>query len=290
MKVLNVSILLILFLSGCVPAVQQPVPLPSEPFLVIAHRGASAYAPAHTFPSYELAIEMGAHYIELDLHRTKDGKLVVLHNDSIELNGHEVEIDEISSDVLSAFKPAEEFNQPTNEYASQKFASLRVPSLEQVLREFGDQTNYYIEIKSPDRYPGIERQLIDQLSDHHLLDRDDPLPKVIIQSFSSDSLKEVHALSPGTPLIQLYSFKKKAKLSPAKLKKVSRYASGIGVNASVVTEHLVNTVHESGLAIHPFTVNEIEQLSSLISMGIDGVFTDKPDLIITSLNQHKSLN
>lgn len=290
MKVLKVSMLLILFLSGCSPAFQKPVALPSEPFLVIAHRGASAYAPAHTFASYELAIEMGAHYIELDLHRTKDGKLVVLHNDSIELNGHEVEIDEITSDVLSAFTPAEEFNQPTNRYASQKFSSLRVPSLEQVLREFGNQTNYYIEIKSPDRYPGIERQLIDQLSDHHLLDRDDPLPKVIIQSFSSDSLKEVHALSPETPLIQLYSYKRKAKLSPAKLKKVSRYASGIGVNAPVVTNRLVKNVHEAGLAIHPFTVNETEQLSSLISMGVDGVFTDKPDFVIQFLNQDTLLN
>ncbi|REB08634.1 hypothetical protein DVB69_05740 [Sporosarcina sp. BI001-red] len=285
MKVLKVVTLLLLFLSGCSPTYKQPVSLPSEPFLVIAHRGASAYAPAHTFPSYELAIEMGAHYIELDLHRTKDGKLVVLHNDSIELNGSELEIDEITSDTLSAFKPAEEFNQPTNQFASQRFASLRVPSLEQVLREFGDSTNYYIEIKSPERYPGIEQQLIDQLDGHHLLDRDDPIPKVIIQSFSSDSLKKVHELSPATPLIQLYSLKEKAKLSPSKLKQVSQYASGVGVNAEVVTKQLVETVHQAGLAIHPFTVNESEQASTLISLGVNGVFTDRPDLIINLLHQ-----
>ncbi|WP_025785774.1 glycerophosphodiester phosphodiesterase family protein [Sporosarcina sp. D27] len=286
MKLLKVGTILLLFLSGCSPTYQQPVSLPSEPFLVIAHRGASAYAPAHTFPSYELAIEMGAHYIELDLHRTKDGKLVVLHNDSIELNGSELEIDEITTDTLSAFKPADEFNRPDNKFASQRFTSLRVPSLEQVLREFGDQTNYYIEIKSPDRYPGIEQQLFEQLDGHHLLDRDDPLPKVIIQSFSSDSLKKVHELSPTTPLIQLYSFKKKANLSSAKLKQVSRYASGIGVNAEVVTEQLVEAVHQSGLAIHPFTVNQSEQASTLISLGVNGIFTDKPDLIINLLHQN----
>lgn len=285
MKVLKVACLLILFLSGCSSDYQKPVSLPDEPFLVIAHRGASAYAPAHTFPSYELAIDMGAHYIELDLHRTKDGKLVVLHNDSIEMNGSELEIDEITADTLSAFKPADEFNQPTNEFASQRFSSLRVPSLEQVLREFGDQTNYYIEIKSPKRYPGIEQQLVDQLEGHHLLNREDPIPKVIIQSFSSDSLKKVHELSPATPLIQLYSFKKKASLSPSKLKQVTQYASGIGVNAPVVTEQLVNAVHQSGLAIHPFTVNEPAEFSSLLNMGVDGVFTDKPDLIIQILNQ-----
>ncbi|MGN7408032.1 glycerophosphodiester phosphodiesterase family protein [Sporosarcina sp. SAFN-010] len=286
MKLLKVGTILLLFLSGCSPTYQQPVSLPSEPFLVIAHRGASAYAPAHTFPSYELAIEMGAHYIELDLHRTKDGKLVVLHNDSIELNGSELEIDEITTDTLSAFKPADEFNRPDNEFASLRFSSLRVPSLEQVLREFGDQTNYYIEIKSPDRYPGIEQQLLEQLDGHHLLDREDPLPKVIIQSFSSDSLKKVHELSPTTPLIQLYSFKKKANLSASKLKQVSRYASGIGVNADAVTEQLVETVHQSGLAIHPFTVNQSEQASTLITLGVNGIFTDKPDLIINLLHQN----
>lgn len=285
MKVKQIAFLLILFLSSCSPSSKQPVSLPSEPFLVIAHRGASAYAPAHTFPSYELAIDMGAHYIELDLQRTKDGKLIVLHNDSIELNGNEMEIEEITSDTLGAFKPAEEFNQPSNQFASQRFASLRVPSLEQVLREFGDQTNYYIEIKSPERYPGIEQQLIDQLDGHHLLNREDPLPKVIIQSFSSDSLKKVHELSPSTPLIQLYSFKEKADLPTSKLKRVTRYASGIGVNSMAVTEHLVKTVHQSGLALHPFTVNDPEHAATLISMGVDGVFTDKPDLILHLLSQ-----
>lgn len=290
MKVKRIAMLLILFLTGCSSASQAPAPLPSEPFLVIAHRGASAYAPAHTFPSYELAIDMGAHYIELDLQRTKDGKLIVLHNDSIELNGNEMEIEEITSDTLGAFKPAEEFNQPTNQFASQRFASLRVPSLEQVLREFGAQTNYYIEIKSPERYPGIEQQLIDLLDGHHLLDREDPIPKVIIQSFSSDSLKKVHELSPSTPLIQLYSFKKQAELPPIKLKQVARYASGIGVNSTAVTEQLIETVHQSGLAIHPFTVNDSDQASTLIAMGADGIFTDKPDLILHLLRKKTGEN
>lgn len=79
-----------------------------------------------------------------------------------------------------------------------------VSSLEQVLREFGNQTNYYIEIKSPNRYPGIEQQLVQQLNDYQLLNRTDPLPKVIIQSFSGESLKRIHELSPSVPLIQLF--------------------------------------------------------------------------------------
>lgn len=82
----------------------------------------------HTLPSYELAIDMGAHYIELDLHRTKDNELVILHNDSIELNGTEMDIDTITSNTLSAFKPAEEFNQSNQTYASNSFASLRILS------------------------------------------------------------------------------------------------------------------------------------------------------------------
>ena len=80
MKRVMMVLLLLLLSSGSTKPTVERASLPDDEFLVIAHRGASAYAPPHTLAAYELAVQMGSDYIELDLHMTKDGKLVALHD------------------------------------------------------------------------------------------------------------------------------------------------------------------------------------------------------------------
>ena len=76
---------LLLIAFGCSSSTVTRPPLPQDDFLVIAHRGASAYAPDHTLAAYKMAVQMGADYIELDLQLTKDGKLVALHDTVISI-------------------------------------------------------------------------------------------------------------------------------------------------------------------------------------------------------------
>ena len=72
-----------ILLSGCSIGSDWDNPLPEEGFLIIAHRGASAYEPENTIPSFELAEELDSDYIELDIHLTKDGELIVIHDDDV---------------------------------------------------------------------------------------------------------------------------------------------------------------------------------------------------------------
>ncbi|MFC5588840.1 glycerophosphodiester phosphodiesterase family protein [Sporosarcina soli] len=279
MKKIMIS-LLIFILYGCTQPTVRPVDLPMEDVLVIAHRGASAYAPAHTIAAYEMAVEMGADYIELDLHMTNDGKLVAVHDPVVSFQTATRAIADITLDELLLYSPGEVFNKENPQYASDKYEVERIVELKDIFQHFSMSTNYYIEIKSPDQYPGIEEELIRQLQAHHLLDTNDQPPKVIIQSFHADSLQKVFQLEPTIPLIQLVRFEKEASFTKKELKRLKNYASGVGVNWDAITPAFIETMHKEGMDVHAFTVNEEETIRLLLTLGVDGIFTDKPDLVI----------
>ena len=147
------------------------------------------HPPIHLLPM-RLAVDMGADYIELDLHMTHDGKLVALHDPVVSLQSAERAIADITFDELQLYSPGEEFNEENPQFASDKYETERVVELKEIFQHFSIRTNYYIEIKTPKDYPGIEEELIRQLQAHHLLDTNANPPKVIIQSFDTDSLKK----------------------------------------------------------------------------------------------------
>lgn len=270
----------LLFLCCCSQPLVMPAPLPEDDFLVIAHRGASAYAPAHTLAAYDIATQMGTDYIEIDLHRTKDGKIVALHDAVVAFSTVEQAVADVTLDELKLYFPGEVFNETYPDYASPAFEQLQVLNLEEILLHFEDTANYYIELKSPDTYPGIEEELLKQLTEHGLLNRDDKIPKVIIQSYDSASLKKVFKMEPSIPLIQLLTFDKKAFLSTREIRKIKSYASGIGLNGDAVTKDFIDNVHAAGLHVHPYTVNESEAIYTMNMLGVDGIFTDRPDVAI----------
>ncbi len=268
----------LLLLCGCSQITTEPSLLPSDEVLVIAHRGASAYAPAHTIAAYQLAIDMGANYIELDLHRTKDGKLVALHDEALPLAHEQQAVSDITMNELKLYSPGMEFNKANPDYASPTYNDLHIVTLDEILTHFGDTTNYYIELKSPSNYPAIEKELLTQLSSYGLLTHTEGLPKVIIQSFNADSLKTIFSLDPAIPLVQLYKFEEDAYLSKKQLQQIRQYASGIGVNSEAVTKNFIETMHNASLHVHPYTVNDPQTIYNMLMLGADGIFTDKPDL------------
>ncbi|NYF23848.1 glycerophosphodiester phosphodiesterase family protein [Sporosarcina sp. JAI121] len=290
MKRITVALLLLLLSSGSVKPAVERASIPDDEFLVIAHRGASAYAPPHTLTAYELAIQMGSDYIELDLHMTKDGKLVALHDSYLTFQDTEQAIADVTFNDLQLYLPGEEFNERNPRYASPIYKQLRIVELEDIFHHFGGSVNYYIELKSPKKYPGIEEELLRQLRANNLLSSENVIPPVIIQSFSEDSLKSIFDMEPSIPLIKLYSFSKDAHLSKKKLGKLKKYASGVGVNVDSVTKEFIESMHKEGLVVHPFTVNDEKTIRKLIKLGANGVFTDKPDIAVRAKSEESSLD
>jgi len=271
---------------GCTQNSIERATLPENDSLIIAHRGASAYVTAHTIAAYDLAVQMKTDYIEIDLQMTKDGKLVAMHDQVVMFNGTQQAVANLSfNELQNQYTLGTETPKIQSVYATPSTDDLRIVDMEEILANYGDSVNYYIELKTPDTYPGMEKKLLQQLRDYHLLNREDKLPKVIIQSFDEDSLRNIFAIEPSIPLIKLYAFKNDASFTKKELRKLTEYASGVGVNAEAVTRHFVESTQSEGLHIHPYTVNDEETMRRLLQLGVNGFFTDRPDVALRIKNE-----
>lgn len=275
MKKIFLSLLLIPLAACSSPPATAP--LPDDEFLIIAHRGASAYAPEHSLLAYELAVQMQADYIELDVQQTSDDELIAMHDSFIHSHEGRRAVSDMTFQELKVIPRSSTFDGMLPVALENTTDPLRIVSTEEIFSHFGNNVNYYIEIKSADSSPEMEEELLRQLHDHGLLPVTGKTPNVIVQSFHPDSLKLIHKKEPMIPLIQLYSQKKESMLTKRHLRKVAAYASGIGVEKSSVTKELVELAHAIGLHVHPYTVNEEEEIRMMIDLGVDGIFTDVPD-------------
>ncbi len=257
------------------------------PVLNIGHRGASGYAPEHTIPSYDLAIKLGADYIEQDLQLTKDGVLVVMHDETLDRTARPTAESApgdctglVIEHTLAQIKTCDVgtwFNETYPEYANPDYVGLKIPTLEEVFQRYGKDVNYYIETKNPESAPGMEEELLRLMDKYGLTKPAETKWQVLIQSFSSASLQKIHAINPSLPLIQLFSSTETSETIQAQLDLTRTYAVGIGPSKDDVDAALVEAAHARCLDVHPYTVNETDEMEQLIAIGVDGMFTNFPD-------------
>ncbi len=285
MAAVAAALLAALLLVG--PASAAKKPAEDAPVLNIGHRGASGYAPEHTIPAYDLALKMGADYIEQDLQLTRDGVLVVLHDETLNRTARPTAESApgdctglVREKTLAQIKTCDVgtwFNETYPQYAQPEYVGLRIPTLEEVFQRYRKSANYYIETKSPESAPGMEEELLRLMDEYGLTKPAADKWQVLIQSFSPASLQKIHALDPSLPLIQLFSGAETSGTIQAKLDATATYAVGIGPSKADMDKPLVDAAHARCLDVHPYTVNETPEMEKLISIGVDGMFTNFPD-------------
>ncbi len=274
---------------------------------LIAHRGASAYAPEHTIEAYELAIEQGADFIEPDLQITNDGVPICLHDLTLERTTNAVELfpdrgraKAGGSDVerrwyASDFSLAEIKRLDAGSWFHERYAGCRVPTLEEAMELARGRAGIYPETKAPEVYGSLgldmERILVEVLERHGLAHAgpDSPTP-VVIQSFSDQSLEVLRqGLGVELPLVLLFA-REDPRLSSEGLARVSKLADGIGPAKEILLgrPEIVEQAHAVGLEVASWTFraddpgrfeNVKEEMEHfLYDLGIDAVFTNNPDL------------
>jgi glycerophosphoryl diester phosphodiesterase len=269
--------------AGAAPGTESTL---DGPVLNIGHRGASAYAPEHTFAAYDLALEQGADYIEIDLQMTADGVLVAMHDKTLNRTADAPEgVPEQYCRGLVSKKTLEQIKMcDVGSWFGPEYAGEQIPTLDEIFHyyevERNIDPNYYIETKNPEAAPGMEEELLRLMGEEEygLIEPAAEDWRVLIQSFSAESLMKIHELEPSLPLIQLY-WAGTSKTIQRDLDAVSAYAVGIGPYKQDVDAALVEAAHEHCLAVHPYTVNTVEEMEDLISLGVDGMFTNNPDLL-----------
>lgn len=262
--------------------------LTGEKFTTIAHRGASGYAPEHTFYSYDKSHNaIGASYIEIDLQMTKDGHLVAMHDETVDRTTNGTgRVDQYTLEELKQLDAGSKFNEQNPQYANSNYKGAQIPTLDEILERYGTDANYYIETKSPDVYPGMEEKLLDTLNKYQLLN-EQSLKKghVMVQSFSQESLLKMKDLNSNVPLIRLLDKGELPNMTQQDFNYIKQYAIGVGPEYTDLTKENVTNLKNTGFLVHPFTVNEVADMERLNEYGVDGLFTNYPDLYKQVVNE-----
>ncbi len=307
------ALLLVLALVACGPTPVEHAPAPSltaEAPVNIAHRGASAYAPEHTLAAYQLALDMGADFVEQDLQLTEDGVLVCLHDTTLERTtnveelfpARTVEIEDRGRTRqvwrVADFSLAEIKELDAGSWFGEAFAGARVPTFQEAIDLVKGQAGIYVETKAPEAYHALgftmEAELVRVLAENGL---DTPVGQsttpVFVQSFSPESLMRMGELAAGAyPLVQLVGVSRAATLMTDQgLAEVAAYAVAVGPALSILLDDPTRAMaaRRAGLHLHPYTVRATRvperfpdataYMSYLFEdLGATGVFTDNPDL------------
>lgn len=222
-----------------------------EKFIFFAHRGAPGLAPENTLNSFAQAKARGMKYFETDLHLTRDGVPVLIHDaDTLRVSGHEFIIAQTDYKDLQ-----------TVDIQGQK-----IPSLEQLLDMLGAEDFLNIEIKT-DAYPyaGIENKVL------ALLKAKNRVKNTLISSFNFETLRKTRRLDKE---IKIGALQKEFSVTDAR--EVAAYS--IHLSKNYVTRGHVEQAHKNNFKVYVYTVNTKEDLRRIKQLGTDGVFTDDPSL------------
>jgi glycerophosphoryl diester phosphodiesterase len=240
---------------------------------VVGHRGASGYAPETTIASYRMAIQMGADYVETDVHRSRDGVLVAIHDADVSrtTNGKGF-VAEHTLAELKALDAGSWFNTAFPEKARPDYVGLRVPALQEVMDVIQESNaGLFIEIKDPERYqPDLESALLSLI-------RSSPMEnRTRVLSFSVDSLRKIKELDASVPTVFLVA---KSKSNPVQIT-LKIPANELGILHTQATAALVEEAHRSGILISVWTVDQPEDMKRMIALGVDRITTNYPDRLI----------
>ncbi|GAA4816989.1 glycerophosphodiester phosphodiesterase [Streptomyces ziwulingensis] len=249
--------------------------------VVVAHRGACAYAPENTLAAVDKAAELGVDWVENDVQRTKDGALVVLHDDSLRRT---TDVEEVFPGrapwKVRDFTAAEIARLDAGSWFGAAHAGARVPTLEQyVARVELHHQKLLLEIKNPELYPGIERQTLDVLANQGWLDRRHVSGRLVVQSFSADSVRTVHRTRPsvrtgllGAPAV-------------SELPAYAEFTDQINPSYTALSLGYVSAVqaftgpHGRPLEVFAWTVDDPAEARRTAGYGVDGIITNRPDTV-----------
>ncbi|KOU07254.1 glycerophosphodiester phosphodiesterase [Streptomyces sp. NRRL F-5755] len=241
--------------------------------VVVAHRGASQVAPENTLAAVDAAERQGFEWVENDVQRTRDGKLVVMHDATL---ARTTNVEQLYPDRspwrVRDFTAAEIARLDAGSWYGKRFARERVPTLKEFLRRMEDHDlRLLLEIKNPQQYPGIESGIVRELAGAGWLDRSHVRRRLVVQSFSASSVRTVHGLVPqvrtgflgNPPVNSLASYSRYVDQINPQLSKVNaQYVSAV---------HRLHGVHGDRLEVFAWDVPPRNYHRIAATYGLDGV-------------------
>ena len=272
---------------------------------LVAHRGASAYAPEHTLSAYRLAIEQGADFVEQDLAVTKDGILICLHDASLErtTNVEELFPGRVTTQTIEGrtrkawlandFTLAEIKTLDAGSWFDKKFAGEQIPTFDEAIAAIRGKAGIFPELKTPEIYAGRDVKFEEMVA--AALDKNglrgpkaDPKTPVILQTFGQSSARRLAEIKIGVPVALLLGSAEGFQTA-AQIKAWKGIVQGFGPAKQIVLKNpdFVKWAHAEGMTVTPYTFRSAdpgtftdvtaEMSHYLYTLGVDAVFTDNPD-------------
>ncbi len=277
----------------------------SDNKIIIAHRGSPRLAPELTLPSFRIACELGAPFIETDIQRTNDGILVNIHDDNLHrtTNVRDIYPGKIDEPV-SSFKYKDLlkldaggwFNEKNSRIAKSEYYGLNIPTLEELIdMVYKDgSTGLIIELKKPEKYPGIEDDIVNILVKKGFIDRKTRLsPKgqrdrkkrdflenrIILSSFNNLSLFKLKNIQPELRRIVIGNSKtiNKSGGFDKFIKMAQELESDISLAANIASPWKINMAKKAGLKVFIYTINNFFLMKLFFGFKVNGIFTDRYD-------------
>jgi glycerophosphoryl diester phosphodiesterase len=241
-------------------------PLP----LVIAHRGASATAPENTIAAFERALTDGADAIQLDVHLSRDDHPVVIHDPTLERTTD-------GSGPVRGHTMRELKRLDAGAWRGPAFAGQRLQTLQEVLERFRGRTRFWIELKGgPDLYPDVEERIVGLLEVYDVIDG------ALVQTFDPAALARLRTFSRELSLGAVLA------RSPLDVERdVPSAASAVCPSAEILGAPEREAIRRSGRQCHVWTVNEPALMDRLVDWSVDGIITDRPDLLRARLQARR---
>ncbi|NRQ40047.1 glycerophosphodiester phosphodiesterase, partial [Nonomuraea sp. NN258] len=245
--------------------------------LNVAHRGASAYAPENTIAAFKLAAEQRADLFELDVQETADHKLILMHDTTLtRTTDAERVFPGRAPWSVGSFTLAEIRELTAGSWYGRTFRGESVPTLGEALDAMsGRGLGLLLEIKAPHLYPGIEARVAAELRRHpEWLSPG----RLTVESFDWNAMRAFHAELPRTPIGLLGT-------PPAgRLPELAAFAAQINPPYTALTAAYVRRVHRHGMRVLTWTTDDPATMRRMISYGVDGIITNKPDVLRSVLS------
>lgn len=236
--------------------------------LIFGHSGARQYAPSNTLPAFELCVEQGAVGTELDVHRSKDGHPVILHDFTVDASTDgEGKVADMTLAELKALDAGSWFGE--------EFAGATIPTLDEVFETVGKSLLVNVEIKSMSaETDGVEQVVVDCIKRHSMEDR------VLMSSFNPATLKRFREIAPDIMIGFLYQANMKIDTESlmAGFPHEARHP-----HYNMIDEAYMTWAKERNYYVNAWTVNEPDRAKELKALGVNSIITDVPDMLLEAI-------
>lgn len=236
--------------------------------LNIAHRGFSEFYPENTMLAFEKALDYGSTAIETDVQITKDGELILIHDEILDrtTNGH---------GLVNNYTYKELRKLDAGSFKNKDFSNCKIPSLKELLSLIKDK-NIILNLELKNSiifYKNIEEKVISSICEENVEN------KIVISSFNHGSINKVKSLNPNI---------KTGLLFKEKIQNIDQYCKEKKPNClnlyyKKITNNFLTEAHKKKFLINCYTVNDKSSMENLIKMNVDGIITNRPDILKTLL-------